>query len=267
MKNPIHTNGEIVEYLLGRLPPERADEIEEQIMMDDDFHQEVEIAEEDLLDRYVHNELTAEDHHCVETIFSRSPVRRQALQSAVALRRKIDSTEPVPLRSPRFSPYPYAVAASILLAAYLGVANFQTAKQLKQSESYVSFLAKELENARQRNSSTSQGLSSQDPIMVAKLSPRKRTGGSRIQLPNGIRAVQFVLKVPSGFHGEGSVKLLADPDQLITTVPSVFPQDVGDQHVVVATFPVEVFRTGNYRLLLVGKELNSFTSEYSFGIQ
>ena len=92
---------EIHDYLMGRLTPERAEQIEQRILTDDAFHEEVEIVEEELLDRYAQGRISGEERLLFDRHFFASPLRKQKLTFARALQTKIDSEKnaPAPFRS------------------------------------------------------------------------------------------------------------------------------------------------------------------------
>jgi hypothetical protein len=147
------TNDEqrLIGYLLGQLNAEEQAQIEERYLSDPGFHDELEAAERDLIDRYVRGELS--DPEPFEKRYLSSPRRRQRVEFARALMQSLDAaaaraeqaadrtsqvgrtvpgrveTSPGPLaarlpvvaRLPRLSMrgwLPAAAAAAILLAAW-----------------------------------------------------------------------------------------------------------------------------------------------------
>src|SRR5438309_8905837 len=118
---------EIRDYLLGVLPEERREAIEQRFLNDDDFHLEVEIVEEELFDGYLQNKLTEPERRLFETHFLASPLRRQRLQFARAFQDKISSKTAIPVTPVRVLParfftrlYPYALAVCLLAMSVLG---------------------------------------------------------------------------------------------------------------------------------------------------
>jgi hypothetical protein len=81
--------GAIRQYLLGRLAPEQWTPLEERLLTDGDFHDELSIAEDELIDRYLAGDLAAEDRETFETHFLLAPERQKKLRFARALRRYV----------------------------------------------------------------------------------------------------------------------------------------------------------------------------------
>jgi|SRR5579859_2102609 len=267
MKNRVHSGGEIFEYLLGRLPPDRVEEIEQRILANDDFHQEVETAENELLDQYVHHEFDPEARRLFQKNFLTSDLRRRKLQFALALKKKIETKAPSPAHQV-VSLHPYALAAAVLLVAGLGLVSLHLAQQLGQERARVSALNQQIKTAHQQGGSTQQGWSAQDAIVVAQLAPAGSRGGelAEIAVPTGVHGVQFVLQVPAAFRGKATVQLLNDSDNVITTIPDLAPQVIGNKNVLIATLPAQYLPNANYFLQVAGKQPYATTIRYSLKV-
>jgi hypothetical protein len=72
-------------YLLGQLAEENVQEIEQRLLAEDDLFQELEVAEDELVDEYVAGELTPPDRAAFEGYFLSIPERAQNLTFARAL--------------------------------------------------------------------------------------------------------------------------------------------------------------------------------------
>ena len=82
-------------YLLAELSLEQQSEIEEQLFLDKEFFQQLQIAEEELIDDYVYGELTANERTRFESSFLSLPERRESLRIALALSQYPTSPAPV----------------------------------------------------------------------------------------------------------------------------------------------------------------------------
>ena len=80
----------IREYLLGRSPQEERPEIEQRILTDTDYFQEVLIGEEELTDEYVANQLSESDRHAFETNFLVTVDRQKRVRFARRWKNYID---------------------------------------------------------------------------------------------------------------------------------------------------------------------------------
>ena len=271
MSSQAHRNDVLLQYLLGKLTVERMEEIEQQILLDDDFHREVKIAEEELLDNYIYGNLSEEDSRLVESNFLASDLRQQQLRFALALKRKVDTegrSSYRPTAGVSVNRYAYALAASILLAGALGLINYRLTLQLKHEHAQTSLLNKELEVARQHNTSVSTPWASQDAVVLADLVPGVSRGEKlqEIRVPTGIRAIQFSLQIPADLGDEVVLELLNDTGQVITAVPGARSQNIDNKTVIIVTLPRERLKNGNYFLKISPKQSNSTQLRYSFKI-
>ena len=87
---PGEADSRLTDYLLGRLPPDEASQIEERYLSDPAFHDEVRAAERELIDQYVRGEVA--DPGELERRFRSSPRRQQRLAFARALSQSLSGT-------------------------------------------------------------------------------------------------------------------------------------------------------------------------------
>ena len=118
--------GNIKKYLLGQLAGADLEEIERRVLTDDDFHEEVQIMEDELVDEYVNAELSPDERRLFEKNFLADSESRNKLRLGYALDRHL-SAQPLereekglfpflPFRNPIIS---YSFAAAILVIAGL----------------------------------------------------------------------------------------------------------------------------------------------------
>ena len=89
-------NGLLRQYLLGQLSPEQRTPLEERLLTDAAYHDELSIAEDDLIDCYLSDELAAADRQGFETHFLLAPERHTKLRFARALRRYVAAETDAP---------------------------------------------------------------------------------------------------------------------------------------------------------------------------
>lgn len=77
----------IVGYLLGKLPAEDGERLEQRLLSEPEFFAQLLEAEEELIDRDVREDLSAEDRERFESHFLSTPERRQKVRFARALTR------------------------------------------------------------------------------------------------------------------------------------------------------------------------------------
>ena len=89
MKPDIQPHEEIREYLLGRFAPEDAAIVEERLLTDEAFYQELLILEDELVDQYLADELTDSDKRSFEGHFLIPLERREKLRFARNLQKYV----------------------------------------------------------------------------------------------------------------------------------------------------------------------------------
>lgn len=86
-----HETAEIRKYLLGNIKVEdEMRKIEERLMFDDDYFEEILMQEEELIQDYVDGHLSADERRRFEKHFFISEERRSKIEFARALRRYIN---------------------------------------------------------------------------------------------------------------------------------------------------------------------------------
>jgi len=118
-------SADIERYLLGRMSSREMAAIETRLFEDDQFALAVEDGEDDLIDRYLHDELSAADRRAFEEHFAASPLRqeriafRRVLPEAVAGRATagaVAAVRPTPWRAlPRWA----GLAAVLVLGLWI----------------------------------------------------------------------------------------------------------------------------------------------------
>jgi hypothetical protein len=78
-------NNQIIQYLLGALPEEEAERFDELSFTDDEFAETLQAAENNLIDRYIQNELDEETRKSFESFYLTSPLRRKKVKFAESL--------------------------------------------------------------------------------------------------------------------------------------------------------------------------------------
>lgn len=257
---------EIRDYLLGSLPEGQREGIEQRIMNDDDFHQEVEIGEEELFDDYLQNRLPEPERRLFETNFLASPLRRQRLQFARAFHDKLSPKKPapaavVPVRTFTARLYSYALAACFLAMATLVTLDYQLSRSLQEEQNKAASLARQIENAGQ------QGQSAPNYIFPAELAPKGSRSGPQPQLvvPKNTLALHFKLIVPANFRSPVRIDLLNDAGQSIFSQQGAKVEHVGNQSMVAALIEARYLPPGDYLLRLTPQD-SSFFPEYAFQV-
>lgn len=115
---------QLVEYLLGGLPPEERERTEERLFIEEDLHEELEATGDDLIHAYLAGTLPQVDRERFETHFLASPRRRQRLEFMRGLMVAVNRVSAdAPVARPReryvWRPWMLPAAAALVLATIL----------------------------------------------------------------------------------------------------------------------------------------------------
>jgi anti-sigma factor RsiW len=86
LPKPFPDEKRLIAYLLGRLPASEQKNIEERYFTDADLLNQLDAAEDDLIDAYVRGELPAHENQQFESHYLNSPKRLERVATAQALR-------------------------------------------------------------------------------------------------------------------------------------------------------------------------------------
>src|SRR2546421_3377191 len=114
--------GNIKKYLLGQLAGADLAEIEQRVLTDEEFYEEVQIMEDELVDEYVNADLSAAERRLFEKNFLADPESRNKLRLGRALDRHL-SDQPLERHQPGLFPFlpfrnpivSYSLAAAVLV--------------------------------------------------------------------------------------------------------------------------------------------------------
>jgi CHAT domain-containing protein/Flp pilus assembly protein TadD len=107
-------------YLLGQLSEEAEEKVELRLLADADYSEALEITTDELIDQYVEEELSAEDHKLIEQHFFNSEVRRDKLKFALALKKRRSELIFSRSRRRKLLLFYLPIAASVLIVLGLG---------------------------------------------------------------------------------------------------------------------------------------------------
>jgi hypothetical protein len=96
----------IRDYLLGQLPEGELEALDERVVVDKDFYEELLIVEDELVDEYLNNELTKSEQESFEKYFLITPERHQKLIFSKDLKTYLDNKQENPVPEPEPQPVP-----------------------------------------------------------------------------------------------------------------------------------------------------------------
>jgi hypothetical protein len=110
-------------YLLGELPTDEQQQLEERLLTDDDYFQQLVIQEDELVDDYVSDNLSSHEREKFNQHFLSTPERQQQLRFATMLRRHVSSHTAQAASPAAASRERQKVSWANSLAAFLGLQN------------------------------------------------------------------------------------------------------------------------------------------------
>jgi anti-sigma factor RsiW len=175
-------------YLLGQLSDEEQSSVEQRFFTDDDYFQQVELAEDDLIEAYDRGELSPAERGRFESHFLSTPERRRRLQLTRTLRGVFGPPTVVPVPSRRWWTIPTtagmsgwmaaaaSLAVAVLLSGYLGLQLSKQSRQFEQQLAARDTRIQQLENEMRTQASKLPPTRLQEPATAPTQSiPQPRT--------------------------------------------------------------------------------------------
>jgi hypothetical protein len=232
MENPVPNDDVIREYLLGRMDDtsESVEGIDELILTNADFSENVELVEDEIIEEYLEGELKPKDMEAVERHFLRPPERKLRLRNARLLNRHLETVShgsagdnpQLTVRRPldfsaRFPLLPrFRVCAEIAAAVVLTVSTVSLVYQRRDIQMEIRKSSQELAQERRRTAALNHQLEAAlelaDPptAMLSLLEPGVRRGEA--QLPEltvgtGTRNIHVEIVLPRAAPGAYRIQL------------------------------------------------------------
>jgi hypothetical protein len=235
------------QYLLGELSAESCQRVEERLLTDGDFLEELSITEEELIDQYLSGELAAPETGRFEAYFLAIPERRRKLAFARAFKKYVAVAADIEV--PKFKPAPpprrrifpailnfrnplvsYSLAAALLLL--IGVAAWQIIK-----------------SGRLKNPSEMHVIT----VVLTPGAVRAEGEMKRLTLPPQTDAVNLQLEIAQGDYQSYRAILLTDEGREAFTQTDLKAQTVNNSRVISFTIPAKNLSRGDYQVKLSGQ--------------
>lgn len=252
-------------YVLGLLPEEAAERLDELSIVDDDVASRLQVVEDALVDAYVRGELTGETLAQFETVYLASERRREKVRFARTL---LGSRVRRPVRWRLNTGWMLAAAAAVILVAG-GVLVYRDAqlrtelRGAQQASAGLSDRARALEQQlNEARSPRVEAAKTPDaappallPLTALVLLPQMRATGPipTLAIPQGIDRVALDLRVDPNDFSRYQVAL-RDPaaDQIVWRSERIPSRTVDAVPTVSIVIPATVLKTQHYSLELEG---------------
>ena len=263
-------------FLLGLLPDDEAERLEELSIVDNEVAWRLKAAENDLVDAYVSGQLRGETLQRFESSYLSSPIRRQKVTFARTL--LLDEPNAVRVATSRFSGRTgwtaqwsllAATVALLLLAGVLFVRDLRTRQALTRVETdraaleqRVQTLQQQLEAQRAANASAPvvpapPRPSGDAPAIVAlTLLPPTRGSGAHpaLAIPAGAARVAIDLRIDADGFSRYDVALKdLDTNQIVWRSGRLAAKAAGNHTSVIVTIPANTLTPRRYALDVTGR--------------
>jgi hypothetical protein len=246
------------QYLLGNLPPEERASLEERLLTDDEFYQELLIVEDELVDQYLSGDQSKAERESFEAHFLLAPERQQKVRFSRTLKKylhhaeqtaananvvaRVAAAEPVPVpaadrgsvRMPFFSflksnpVLAYSLAAAVVLVIGL-VSRTALRNPVSQGPSQV--------------------------LAVALTPGLTRDSGevTKISIPPGTDTLQLKLQLPQADYTSYRARLVAADQSELWSAEDLKPVFSNDTRFIEANIPSHVVKPGDYEIKVAGR--------------
>jgi hypothetical protein len=274
------------QYLLGELSPEELWKVEENILANKKYFDQVMMAEDELVDSYLSGEFSAEERKRFELNFLVTEERRKKLRFASALKRYVSSVpskalpvsaqpiEPVMMRLPTSrrllnNGWLPLLIVSIVALSWLAVRQSQLVNSLDRERERNTALEQEVKrlNDRQGGSGNSTRATQSSPrvLSLALSGGLTRSGGNvpKSSIPANIDTVKLKMEMPSNefarlravvVNSEGAVVFT---DEIVAIEGSI----------AIAEVPADLLAPDDYRVTLSGAKDGAFEDLKKFQFQ
>jgi hypothetical protein len=255
MKEHYDDQNQIRSYLLGRLSEAERELIEDKIFAEPAFFDRVRMTEEELLEDYVFKVLPPADAKEVANRLMRTPEQIQRWQINAALKTFSDAqkraaqptvaipTPPVPADRVTYSPWRWAIAASVLVVVGIGIWFFR-ATSLEQRVASL--------NVPGAITNTQADFGVELPALRFRSDVQAATPEQRVAVPKGVAVVQIRLPVEVSAYSKYHAALIREPDSTLFTLNDRVVIASGNQKLLVVRVPADALVPGEYRLLVKG---------------
>jgi len=298
MSLPQHTfqPDRLIDYLLGSLPEDEAECLDEQVITDDLVASRLRLLEDDLVDAYVSGALTGQTLRRFETFYLASPRRREKVAFARRLLAAVDGPRdaaaavPPPTAAGRGVParwfrWSSAAAAALSLAtSVLLVQDLRLSRGLREAERQTlaanqraSAMAGQLADQQRATAAAKQALvdaRAAEPVAAIALVLLQQTRGVTslpiIAVESGSRTVPLELRIDSAPLASYEVAL-RDPatNGIVWRVARLMPRGMRNSPVVPVGIPAALLKPQHYALELFGMRSgggSEFAGSYAFEV-
>lgn len=266
-------------YLLGQASEEEQLALEQRLLSDQDYFDQLLRSEEELTDEYARGEMVSPDREKFEGHFLSSPERREGLAFAQALNRYLSTHKQwIPARPGLFPRQPVfmeaaLMAAVVVLVAALGLmlrTNTQLREQVEQNQSQraqaeqrAAMLTRQMEQQQEQLNRLEQDLARLEPLirqgdsdlLSLVLTPGLSRASDQIPTLNlapGIHRVRLDLKIEDGSYRSYRAEVQTAEGEIVWSREGLQTRQTGHRQVVEVVLPAALLTRSDYLVMLTG---------------
>jgi len=267
-------------YLLGQTSAEEQRPIEQRLLTDQDYFDQLLQVEEELTDEYARRALESPDREKFEGHFLNSPERRESLAFAQALNRYLlTHRQQNAIRPGLFPRWPVfikvaLIAAAVVLVTALGLM-LRTTMQLReqaeqnrnqraQAEQRAAMLTRQMEQQREQLNRLEQELARLKPpirqgdsdLLSLVLTPglsRASDLTATLNLTPGIHRVRLDLKIGDGSYRNYRAEIQTAEGEVVWSREGLKAGRTGHQQIVEIVLPAVLLTRSDYLVMLAGR--------------
>lgn len=241
------------QYLLGQSPQEDSSRLEEQLLTDGAFYEELLIAEDELIDQYLNDKLSQPERHSFETHFLLAPERKQRLRFAQALHKYVAFAATSQAQENLAESLSHEERDSTRGAAKRNLFSFLHIKNPIVAYSLVAAMLLMVGGISWVIFSNWQQQTQQESgnVYVATLTPGlTRDGGEmkRISIAPGTDRVLLRLLLTSGEPQTYRAEVLTSERTGVVVIDDLKPQIQDSQRFITITLPITILKHDDYQV-------------------
>lgn len=252
MEQNLEDNNLIQRYLLAELDEEMRQRLEERLMTDNEYFEELLVAEDELIDSYLSNALPPGDKEKFEGHFLSTPERRRKMSFARTLRKYIVAKEEE-LTVPAGIDNSSASRKRFLFPSFgfrNPIAGFSVAAALLLMVIGVSWLI--LREQRAENPSRPGNGGNVLAVNLTAGGVRSEGERNRITIPANTNIVEFRLEIAFDEYKNYRAIIQTDTGSEVFSLDQLAAEKNGSERVVIVPTPAKTLRPGDYQLKLSG---------------
>ena len=256
-------------YLLGKLNDDDREQLEQRLITDRDYMEEVLMVEEELLEDYVSGKLPESDRDPFAKNYLSAPRQKQKLRIARALDKyvsqkvaatpKVVSTQSwvqrlvqtLRLRSGLMQLSWAVLVLAVLVGTWWIVRNWRSANELQAELMRLNGPGSVLEVGPTR------------PTTLSPLSLRDPARFPVVTLTDQAQVAQLQIPYETVANSTYRATLKDSAGQTVAQIPNVTTREIGNARTIVLQFPAKLFQSGDYNVTVT--EINSAGQAHDVG--